>query len=470
MERVRVCRFCGHVNPVGGTARCNNCDSFSGLTDLPRSEAQRVTRRHHLRFLRSRLLRLSFVIVIVLVVTVWGARLFFDLGPNPPGATTSISSTVGPQTWAQGRRTPQNTGFTPDQAPFPRKVKWTYSTSRPLIASPAVTNGRVFLATEDGRALALDRQTGQLVWEYRTGLPSSSTPALAGDTMYFSLRPGGVLALDQETGALRWEKEFDDPILASPIVADGTLYLGAADSKLYALDAATGQERWAFTASDWIISSVAYTDGAVAVTSQDNMVRIVGTKTGRQLFLYDTGRRRRISTGGPAIQGDLVYFGSRGGRVWAIDLRSKSYPWDRATMFGKTNLYIWGVLWSPPVQRGRVWARQMGGDVTKPPSIAHDTVYAANVQGKVVALDAITGEQHWSKQLDFKVTAAPTVAGDTVLIGTEEGLVFGLDAGTGEVVWQFQTGGKITGSPIVVGDTMYGASHDGTLYAVGRSE
>ncbi|MFQ6028626.1 MAG: PQQ-binding-like beta-propeller repeat protein, partial [Dehalococcoidia bacterium] len=355
MEQVRVCRFCGHVNPASSTSRCDNCDSFSGLIDVSPAEASQVTRRHHFRFLRSRLLRLAIAVALIVWGGVWGARFFFDLGPNPPGASTSISSAVGPQTWAQSRRTLQNAGFTPDQAPLPQRVKWTYATTQPLLAAPAVAAGRVYLTTEDGRALALEQETGQVIWEYHTGFPSNATPALAGGSVYFTLRPGLVVALDQDTGTLRWEKDIEDPILASPLVAEGTLYIGAADNRLYALDAATGEERWTFAASDWIISSVAYAEGRVVVTSQDSLVRVIDAKSGRRRLVYNAGRGR-ASPGGAVIQGEMAYFGSYGGRVWAIDRQAKTYPQDRAVLFWKSTLYIWGILSSPPVQRGSIWA------------------------------------------------------------------------------------------------------------------
>ena len=348
---------------------------------------------------------------LVIGLAVWGVVAFLDLGPNPPGATTSLSASTNPQAWAQGRRTPENTGFTPEQAPIPQTVKWTYATSMPLVSSPAVVDDRVYLTTEDGRTIALHRQTGQPIWEYRSDFPSSSTPAVAGDLVFFGLRPGLIVALDRETGTLQWEKDIRSPILASPIVVNGSLYLGTADSKLFVLDATTGQELWTFKVSDWIISSVAYAGDTVVVASKDNVVHIVGAKSGRNRLGYNTGRGRRIGAGGPAIQGDLAYFGTRGGKVWAIDRRATNYPLERTVLFWKTNLFVWGILSSPPVQKGSVWSKQVGGDVTQVPAIAHDTVYITNTQGKVIALDAATGENRWATELGMEITAAPTVAG-----------------------------------------------------------
>ena len=400
----------------------------------------------------------------------------FDLVPlvfPPRGASTNLSASFGPQTWAQARRSAQNTGFTPDPAPLPQRVKWTYATSKRLFASPAVADGRVYLTTEDGRAIALVAQMGQTVWEWEYpggGFPSSSTPAIAGELVIFGLRPGLVIALDRKTGTLRWERDLGATILASPVVANGTAYIGAGDKRLYALDAATGQKRWAFVTNDWIMSSVAYADDSVVVASTGNLIYVVDARTGRSRYVYDTGTGRRIGRGGPAIREGMMYLGSKGGKIWAIDRRAITYPFERGILYWKTSLYVWGVTSKPPVQKGSVWATPIIGDIVGIPAVAHGMVYATSIQGKVVALDGATGAERWTTDLDVELTAAPTVAGETVLIGTKVGKVFGLDADTGAVKWEFITGDRITGSPIVVGDTMYVVSHDGKLYAVTGAE
>jgi outer membrane protein assembly factor BamB len=438
---------------------------FSELAILPRTEAERLARQQQRRALRWRLLRLAVALALVGGTTVWASGVFFDLGPNPPSATTRVSASLAPHTWAQVRRTPHSSGFTPDAAPFPHQVTWAYRTSKPLLASPAVAEEHVYLTTGDGRTIALDQYTGHLVWEYRSGWLSSSTPAVTGDAVIFATRPGSVVSLHRQSGALRWETHLKSPIVASPIVVHGTVYIGAADKKLYALDAATGRQRWAFATQDWIVSAVAYAGDRVIVASQDSRLHVVGAETGRRRLLYETGIGRHIGVG-PAIAGERAYFGTVGARVWAIAWQATTYPWEPALLFWQTNLYLWGMRSTPPVQKGSVWSRHVGGDVRHTPAIAHNLVYVTAAPGKVVALEAATGAERWRADLRMVITAAPTVAGTTVLIGTQDGVVFGLDAYTGAVLWDFKTAGKITGSPIVARDTMYVASHDGTLYAV----
>jgi outer membrane protein assembly factor BamB len=469
VEEVRVCRYCGHIDPAGSRGRCPACGMFFELAIVPRPEAEQIARRWRRRVLRRRLVRLTVVLAVLGGTTIWALGAYFDLGPSPPSATTDISASIGPHTWAQIGRTPGNSGFTPEEAPFPPRLAWAFRTSKPLLASPAVVDAHVYLTTGDGRTLALDRHTGQPVWEFHTGWLSSSTPAVAGDAVIFAIRPGRIVSLDRQTGALRWDTHLQRPVLASPVVVNGTVYIGSSDKNLYALDAATGRQRWAFAAQDWIVSAVAYAGDRVIVASQDSHLYVVGAETGRQRLVYETGIGRHIGAA-PAVHGDRVYFCSVGGRVWAIDWRATTYPLERASLFWQTQLYLWGMRSKSPVQKGSVWIRRVGDDVRHTPAIAHDTVYVTTSRGKVVALDATTGTERWRSDVGVNITAAPTVAGSAVLIGTESGVVFGLDAHTGERLWEFKTEGKITGSPIVAGDTMYVVSHDGSLYAVIRSK
>src|SRR4029453_11065313 len=313
-----MCRSCGHIDAADSRGRCGNCGLFSELAILSRPEAEQLARQRQRRALRRRLMRLAVALALVGGATVWALGVFLDLGPSPPSATTRASASLAPHTWAQVRRTPHRSGFTPDAVPFPPQVTWTYRTSQPLLASPAVVEEHVYLTTGDGRTIALDRHTGQLVWEYRSGWLSTSPPAVTDDAVIFAVRPGRVVALHRQSGTLRWETAIKSPIVASPIVVQGTVYIGAADKKLYALDAATGRQRWAFATQDWIVSAVAYAGDRHIVASKDSRLHVGGAETGRRRLLYETGIGRHIGAG-PAIAGERAFFGTVGARVWAID-------------------------------------------------------------------------------------------------------------------------------------------------------
>jgi eukaryotic-like serine/threonine-protein kinase len=469
MEEVRVCRLCGHMASADSIGRCQNCNLYAGLTTVSRTEGERIARRRRRHLARKRLFRVMLACVVLGGLTVWAGGVFYDRSLHPPTATTQISAYIGPHTWAQSRRTPQSRGFTPEPSPWPHQLKWTYRTSQPLLASPAVDAHHVYLTTMDHRTVALDQQTGQPVWVYTHQGPSSSTPAVAGNHVIVATRPGVVTALDRHSGARIWTTDLVHPILADPVVIRGTVYIGVADRKLHALDAATGHRLWAFPTQTWIVASVAYADDRVIVAAQDSRLHIVGAQTGRQRFIYDTGLGRHI-VGGAAILGNRAYFSSRQDRVWAIDWQATTYPMERGILFWKTNLYVWGILKEPPVQKGTIWSQRLGGDVIHTLAVAHNRVYVTTTQGQVVAIEAESGAEQWTADVGTDITTAPVVASNDVLIGTETGEVIALDAHSGEKRWTFKVTGEITASPIVAGDTLYVVSREGLLYAVGKPE
>ena len=323
---------------------------------------------------------------------------------------------------------------------------------------------QVFLSTEGGRTLSLDRETGRVLWEHRSPFPSSTTPAVTGDLAVTALRPGKVVALDRASGNVRWETDLGEPLFSSPVIVDGRVYIGATDRNLHGLEAADGEKRWKFTSDDWVNAPPSYDGDILAMASRSTRVELVETRTARRKLIYDVRGVRKVS-GGPVIQGDLVYFGTQDGTVWAIDRNATTYPLERAFQFIRLNLYIWG-LGSLPVQKGTVWTHSVEGEMPHAPVVGPSAVFAATSDGRVAAIDTHTGEELWTTDVEGEITSGLTVAGNTVLAGTGDGRVTGLDTNTGEMLWEFPTGGAVTATPIVAGGVMYVASQDGKLRAV----
>ena len=206
----------------------------------------------------------------------------------------------------------------------------------------------------------------------------------------------------------------------------------------------------------------------MVVVNEESLLHIVDTNTGRKRFVYDVGAGSlgRNIRGGPAIQGNTAYFHTQGGTVWAVDRRTITYPFERAIGYWKTNFFLWGITSELPVQKGTLWTRGLGGTLMHGPAAAHDTVYAATVEGRVWALDAGSGEERWNARAGAGTSSGTTVAGDTLVLGTEDGSLLGLNAHTGERQWDFRLGGRISARPVVVEGKLYVASEDGKVYAV----
>ncbi len=104
------------------------------------------------------------------------------------------------------------------------KTRWTFFTGGPVRFAPAVWQGRVFVAGDDGYLRCLAAADGKELWKLRGG-------------------PRGDMLLGNDRMISRW------PARGGPVVADGVLYFAAGiwpseGIYIYAIDPATGKVLW----------------------------------------------------------------------------------------------------------------------------------------------------------------------------------------------------------------------------------
>ena len=289
VDLVRLCPVCEHINTPADAARCRSCWAFlTDTTPISRSEAERHVSRVRIPIWRRRYLIIALTLILALIA--WRAVVMFDVVPlvfPPPAPQTDASADVQPGNWAQVRRSANSAGYTPEQAPAPQNVLWTFNANESLTNTIAVAGHQVFLSTEGGRTLSLDRETGRVLWEHRSPFPSSTTPAVTGDLAVTALRPGRVVALDRASGNVRWETDLGEPLFSSPVIVDGRIYIGATDRNLHGLDAANGEKQWKFKSDDWVNDPPSYDGDILAMSSRSARVELVDTRTARRKLIYD---------------------------------------------------------------------------------------------------------------------------------------------------------------------------------------
>jgi outer membrane protein assembly factor BamB len=89
------------------------------------------------------------------------------------------------------------------------------------------------------------------------------------------------------------------------------------------------------------------------------------------------------------------------------------------------------------------------------------TLYAADADGAIFALDAATGEERWRANIGAAVMGTPNGSGDLgtlYVIAQDEGALHGLDAATGAERWKSEGPSRCDGSPGVGhGKVVYGS-------------
>ena len=109
----------------------------------------------------------------------------------------------------------------------------------------------------------------------------------------------------------------------------------------------------------------------------------------------------------------------------------------------------------------------VGGGV----AFANDTVFVSSGLGKIVALNAQTGELIWARQTRVPLNSVPTVDNGRVFVISDDNELFALDASTGDVLWSYQgiieTASMLTApAPAVVDDVVIAPFSSGELIAL----
>ena len=68
-------------------------------------------------------------------------------------------------------------------------LDWKYTASGKTYSSPLVTDGTIYLGSNDKHLYAINQQTGQMKWRFKTGGNIESTPATANGIAVLSILP-----------------------------------------------------------------------------------------------------------------------------------------------------------------------------------------------------------------------------------------------------------------------------------------
>jgi PQQ-dependent dehydrogenase (methanol/ethanol family) len=152
---------------------------------------------------------------------------------------------------------------------------------------------------------------------------------------------------------------------------------------------------------------------------------------------FDLYTRRGVEAT-PLMVGGTVYVSGSWSMVYALDARSGELKW----------------FYNPEVDRSFL-ARGCCDAVNRGVAYADGRIFASTYDGRLVALDAATGDVQWDVQTtdrdkSYTITGAPRVMKDKIVIGNGgaemgvRGYVSAYDQKSGEMVWRFYT---VPGNP-----------------------
>ena len=290
-------------------------------------------------------------------------------------------------------------GFEPDtvqpaalveiEAPIRIEQRWSAGigggwSNDPRGIQPVLLEDRLYLASPGGRLAVLEAATGEIVMRIK-GERIAAGPGVGAGLLLAGTREGEVLAYSARTGELLWQTSLSGEVLSPPRAAAGKVLVRTLDGKLFALSAENGRTLWV------------YSDTVPA------------------LSLYGTSA--------PLLYGDgTALAGFDSGRLVSVDLDSGLPTWEIevASPSGSTEL-----------------ERMI--DIDAELKLAGSFLLSSSYQGRLAMVDILTGQAAWGYNVSTFNSAgfdASAGASGQVYVTDEKGRLVALDAATGEPVWE----------------------------------
>jgi len=196
-----------------------------------------------------------------------------------------------------------------------------------------------------------------------------------------------------------------------------------------------------------------------------------------------------------SAQGKHIFFGCDDQRFYAFDTQLKAVTWQFNTQgIIRSGSVVWGnriafvsddgYLYSVDIATGQLAWKTAIDSTLKPrripaleapytydyrsstPVVANNQLYVGSADGRVLALDAETGNIQWQFQTQGAVRADPLISGETLFASSWDGNLYALSVENGTQRWAFDTGGIIQGSPVYAAGKIVTGSRSTKIFAI----
>lgn len=275
-----------------------------------------------------------------------------------------------------------------------------------------VNQERVYISYHQ-QIIALDMKNGNEIWRYPAEVNNKisfyAAPGLTPDDG--QLIVGGydhvLYSINTQNGQENWKfSESKYNYVATPLITQDRIYAPTSGKALYALDF-QGNKLWDFSAEGAIWATPVADDSChcLYVPSMDHHIYAIDAQSGN--LVWKTNQLEGSIVGTPALDKDgILYFGTFGNLVHALDTKTKSDRWTYPT-----RNWVWG---DPILQDGRLYITDLAGDL--------------------IALDPQNGKEIWKVETNSAITASPLILKDKIIIGNEAGNLYAFDL-QGKQLW-----------------------------------
>ena len=360
---------------------------------------------------------------------------------------------------------------------FPLEKIWEIDTNQsvddknPLLPKPIFISSNIYLLNNNGYLFKISGKTGKVVNKnlvFRDlentiiGTPALSAKSFKNGNNILYLHNGfnELVAINETSGNKIWSKKFNLPLRGGITVTQNLILFSDFEGNFYSINNETGEINWTtFLAND---PSSVYTS-ARPILAKDKIIVpgtsgsffIIAKDTGEVLWTENISSNKNLPklfhTGdilaNPIYNNGIIYVVSQSGITSAFDINTSEE------------------LWSVPA----------GGFET--PSFSGGSIFINGNMGLLVAIDVKTGDVRWQKQFpkyinedsyfsdkEFALYKGPTLVSSHILYSNQNGKIIIIDANTGEEKG-FISVDKLATSPIPADKKVFFLTAKGKLIA-----
>ena len=273
--------------------------------------------------------------------------------------------------------------------------------------------GFAYAAGAAGDIVKLDVVTGKQAWRVNAGEKLSGGVGVGGSLVMVGTQKGVVYAYDV-SGKLQWKSKLSSEVLSAPKYFDGTVVVRTGDSRIYGINANDGSRKWVYD------------------------------RTSPALTLR--------SSAGLVVDGGAVYAGFGGGKLVALRADNGKLLWEASV-----------------AQPKGVTEIERIADITSLPVLDGPLVYAVAYQGRIAAVDRISGRVIWNR--DISSLSGLSVEDGRIFVSHSAGSVYALDYTSGKTFWrQPVLKNRQLTAPVAMGSWTVVGDLEGYLHFLSRDD
>lgn len=280
----------------------------------------------------------------------------------------------------------------------------------------SVEGDRVFADNGIGDVVALDAKTGKKVWDVRPGGPLRGAPTLSNGQVYVMSQDNQLFALSQKDGAVIWSDAGTLEAtgifgVAAPSAGQGSVLAGYSSGELSAYRYENGRALWGDTLSRTSIATSVATLTDVDADPVIDRGRVFAIGEGGRMASYElvTGQRLwELNIGGtatPFVAGDWVFVVTEKAKLFCIQRTTGKVRWiSQLTEFRHAKKKTGPVRWFGPI---------IGGD----------RLILVSTEGEMAFVDVATGKITSQRKIKQPMSLAPIIAGGMLYVLTDDGRI-----------------------------------------------